>query len=41
MSKSHEIFQLTSLCHISIRVEAYKGQCYNCEQQPTIRQCLG
>jgi hypothetical protein len=34
--KSQEIFKLASFCHISIRVEAYKGrsgltQCYNCQ----------
>jgi hypothetical protein len=37
MSKSHEIFKLTSPCHIDIRVDAYKAQigvmqCYNCQQ---------
>jgi hypothetical protein len=36
-SKSLEIFKLTSLCHIAIRVEAYKVQtglrrCYNCQK---------
>jgi hypothetical protein len=36
-SKSHEIFKLTSLRNIGIRVEAYKAQtgltqCYNCQQ---------
>jgi hypothetical protein len=36
-SKSQEIFHLTGLCHISIRVEAYRAQsgltqCYNCQQ---------
>jgi hypothetical protein len=35
--KSQELFQLTNLCHIAIRVEAYKTQngltqCYNCQQ---------
>jgi hypothetical protein len=35
--KSHEIFKLSSLCHICIKVEAYKSQssltqCYNCQQ---------
>jgi hypothetical protein len=37
MAKSQEIFQLKTLCHISIRVEAYKSQsgltqCHNCQQ---------
>jgi hypothetical protein len=32
MLKSHEIFQLMSLCHTAIRVVAYKAQCYNCQQ---------
>jgi hypothetical protein len=36
-AKSQEIFHLTSLCHISIRVEAYRAQtglnqCHNCQQ---------
>jgi hypothetical protein len=36
-AKSQELFRLTSLCHIAIRVEAYKAlngltQCYNCQQ---------
>jgi hypothetical protein len=36
-SKSHEIFQLTSLCHIPIRIEGHKTQTglkqsYNCQQ---------
>jgi hypothetical protein len=36
-AKSQEMFKLTSLCHISIKVEAYKTtnvltQCYNCQQ---------
>jgi hypothetical protein len=36
-SKSHEIFKLTSLFHIAIRLEAYNVQtgltrCYNCQQ---------
>jgi predicted Zn-ribbon and HTH transcriptional regulator len=35
--KSKEIFQLTDLCHIMIRVEAYRAQsgltqCHNCQQ---------
>ena len=35
--KSQEIFRLTNLCHIAIRVEAYRGQngltqCHNCQQ---------
>jgi hypothetical protein len=35
--KSHEIFKLSSLCHICIKVEAYKSQssltqCFNCQQ---------
>jgi hypothetical protein len=35
--KSQEIFRLTGLCHIAIRVEAYRGQsgltqCYNCQK---------
>jgi hypothetical protein len=35
--KSQEIFKLTCLCHISIKVEAYKNQngltqCYNCQK---------
>jgi hypothetical protein len=35
--KSPEIFKLSSLCHISIKVEAYKSrntltQCYNCQK---------
>jgi hypothetical protein len=35
-SKSQEIFKLTSLCHVAIRVEAHKAQtgstqCYNCQ----------
>jgi hypothetical protein len=36
-AKSQEIFKLNSLCHISIRVEAYRAQsgltqCHNCQQ---------
>jgi hypothetical protein len=36
-AKSQEIFHLPSLCHIAIRVEAYRGQnaltqCHNCQQ---------
>jgi hypothetical protein len=36
-SKSQEIFKLNSLCHIMIRVEAYRAQngltqCFNCQQ---------
>jgi hypothetical protein len=36
-SKSQEIFRLTALCHISIRVEIYRcqnglTQCHNCQQ---------
>jgi hypothetical protein len=36
-AKSHDIFRLTNLCHIAIRVEVYKAQngltqCYNCQQ---------
>jgi hypothetical protein len=36
-AKSQEIFRLTALCHIAIRVEAYRGQngltqCHNCQQ---------
>jgi hypothetical protein len=36
-SKSQEIFRLTCLCHIAIRVEAYRArtgltQCYNCQK---------
>jgi hypothetical protein len=36
-TKSSEIFQLSSLCHISIKVEAYKSQnnltqCFNCQK---------
>jgi hypothetical protein len=35
--KSQGIFKLTGLCHISIKVEAYRNQngltqCYNCQQ---------
>jgi hypothetical protein len=35
--KSQEIFKLTSLCYIAVKVEAYKAQtgltqCYNCQQ---------
>jgi hypothetical protein len=35
-TKSQEIFKLTGLCHIAIKVEAYKAQtsltqCYNCQ----------
>jgi hypothetical protein len=35
--KSQEIFRLTALCHITIRVEAYRAQnsltqCHNCQQ---------
>jgi hypothetical protein len=35
--KSHEIFKLTSLCYISIKVEPYRSQngltqCHNCQQ---------
>jgi hypothetical protein len=35
--KSHEIFKLTSLCYIAIKVEPYKSQtgltqCHNCQQ---------
>jgi hypothetical protein len=37
MAKSQEILRLPSLCHIEIRVEAYKGQngltqCHNCQK---------
>jgi hypothetical protein len=37
MSKSQEIFKLTSLCHIAIRAEAYEAQTglmqyYNCQK---------
>jgi hypothetical protein len=37
VAKSQEIFSLPSLCHISVRVEAYKAQtgltqCHNCQQ---------
>jgi hypothetical protein len=36
-AKSQEIFRLPSLCHIAIRVEAYRTQnsltqCHNCQQ---------
>jgi hypothetical protein len=36
-AKSQEIFRLPSLCHITIRVEAYRAQnglmqCHNCQQ---------
>jgi hypothetical protein len=36
-TKSQEIFKLTGLCHISIKVEAYKAQtgltqCFNCQK---------
>jgi hypothetical protein len=36
-TKSQEIFRLLSLCHIAIRVEAYRAQngltqCHNCQQ---------
>jgi hypothetical protein len=36
-TKSSELFKLSSLCHISIRVEAYKSQnsltqCFNCQK---------
>jgi hypothetical protein len=36
-SRFHEIFKVTNLCHIAIRVDAYKAQtgvihCYNCQQ---------
>jgi hypothetical protein len=36
-SKSKEVFKLTSLCHIAVRVDAYKSQtclmqCYNCQK---------
>jgi hypothetical protein len=30
MSKSHEIFELRSLRHIAVRVEAYKAQMVSC-----------
>jgi hypothetical protein len=35
-SKSQEIIKLTSLCHVAIKAEAYRGQtgltqCYNCQ----------
>jgi hypothetical protein len=35
--RAKEIFRLTSLCHIAIRVEAYRAQnglaqCQNCQQ---------
>ncbi|PNF22596.1 hypothetical protein B7P43_G12673 [Cryptotermes secundus] len=35
--KSQEVFRLTNLCHIAIKVEAYRAQsgltqCYNCQQ---------
>jgi hypothetical protein len=41
--KSQDIFQLRSLCHIAIKVEAYKAQsgltqCYNCQK---FGPCLG
>jgi hypothetical protein len=37
MAKSHEIFKLSSLCHISISVEGYRAQtgltqCHNYQQ---------
>jgi hypothetical protein len=37
MAKSQEVFKLSSLCHISIIVEAYRAQtglvqCHNCQQ---------
>jgi hypothetical protein len=37
IAKSQEIFHLSSLCHIAIRVEAYRAQkgltqCHNCQQ---------
>jgi hypothetical protein len=50
---SQDIFKLTGLCHISIRVEAYKNQtgltqCYNCQKfvhancnQPSPCMCCG
>jgi hypothetical protein len=36
-TKSQEIFKLNTLCHVSIKVEAYRAQnsltqCYNCQQ---------
>jgi hypothetical protein len=36
-AKSQDIFKLPSLCHISIKVEAYRAQtgltqCHNCQQ---------
>jgi hypothetical protein len=36
-AKSHDIFKLPCLCHIFIKVEAYRGQtgltqCHNCQQ---------
>jgi hypothetical protein len=41
-SKFREIFKFTSLCHIAIRVEAYKAQIGLTELQlPTIRPWLG
>jgi hypothetical protein len=37
ITKSQDIFKLSSLCHISIKVESYKShnaltQCYNCQK---------
>jgi hypothetical protein len=41
--KSQEIYKLDGLCHISIKVEAYKAQtgltqCYNCKSLATSRR---
>jgi hypothetical protein len=38
LEKSHEIYKLTSLCYIAIKVEPYMSQialtqCHNCQQQ--------
>jgi hypothetical protein len=43
-AKSKEIFRLSSLCHIAIRVEAYKAQnaltqCHNCQQFGLVWAC--
>jgi hypothetical protein len=41
--KSKEIFRLTALCHIAIRVEAYRAQngLTQCHKLPTVRPRLG
>jgi hypothetical protein len=43
MAKSDDIFWLTSLCHIAIKVEGYRTQnrLMQCLQVPAVRPRLG